>query len=183
MIVLTCFGTVWYALADLVISPTVAIALAVAVPGIVVLVLLLRGASRLRARMRAQAADGDDDGSDDGRRRADGRRFALINAVQWVAIVLAVVAANVLHAPERIPSLIALIVGLHFFPLARLFRAPVYNLTAGAMCVAAVASFAMSGEVGAGFVTACGCAILWATAAYVLRAASRWAVARNSSPG
>jgi hypothetical protein len=168
ILVLCGFGAVWYALADLLASPTVPAALAAAVPGAVVLALLLRAALRFRASERSRAAVTSDEPASEERRAAIGRRFAIVNVLQWVAIVLAIVAANALHVPERILNLVELIVGLHFFPLARLFGAPEYNVTAAAMCVAALAGFALRGDAGALFATASACAILWATAAYVL---------------
>lgn len=165
VLVLSGFGAVWYAFADLLASPTVPVALLVAVPGLAVLALLLRAARRLRARDGPRAGSGV---ADDGRSDRIGRRFAIVNVVQWVAIVIAIVVANVLHVPERIPNLIAFIVGLHFFPLARLFGAPIYTLTASAMCVAALAGFALRGDDGALLAAAGTCAILWATATAVL---------------
>ncbi|WP_219417445.1 DUF7010 family protein [Pseudonocardia nigra] len=44
-----------------------------------------------------------------------------------------------LRRPELAPPVVALIVGLHFFPLARLFDQPQYTWTAVGLCVAAVA--------------------------------------------
>ncbi|MGA9883833.1 MAG: hypothetical protein WBQ34_08955 [Candidatus Acidiferrales bacterium] len=48
-----------------------------------------------------------------------------ITVVAEVVLILAAVnvAANI-HRPELIPDWIAIVVGLHFFPLAKIFRAP-----------------------------------------------------------
>ena len=163
--ILTGFGTVWYALADLIAAPTVPVALVGAIPGVIIAVLLARGALRSRAREGSLGAGVAQAGPDE---RAAGRRFAQINTAQWVAIAVAIVVANVLHAPERIPGAIAIIVGLHFFPLATLFRAPLYNLTAAAMCAVGAMSFALHGDAAGELAAAGGCVILWATAARVL---------------
>lgn len=58
--------------------------------------------------------------------RQIGRRFGWITAIESVAILLAVVILNVIHRPDLILPAIALIVGLHFFPLASLFGSPIY---------------------------------------------------------
>jgi hypothetical protein len=59
------------------------------------------------------------------------RRFNLINATQWVAIIVAIGAADIAGVPSWIPALIAIIVGIHFLPLATLFDLPAYRVTAG----------------------------------------------------
>ena len=58
-----------------------------------------------------------------------GRRFAWITAIEGGAIVLAIVLLNAVHRPQFIAPVIAIIVGLHFFPLASLFGAGVYYAT------------------------------------------------------
>jgi hypothetical protein len=57
------------------------------------------------------------------------RRFGWITGAEGAAILLAVVVLNAVSRPDYIPSVIALIVGLHFFPLAKLFGAPTYYVT------------------------------------------------------
>jgi hypothetical protein len=66
---------------------------------------------------------------------ARNRVFYWINAGQWVAVF---VALNILHRLRLDVygvSVIAVVVGLHFFPLARLFRNPLHYAT-GALMVA-----------------------------------------------
>jgi hypothetical protein len=63
------------------------------------------------------------------------RVFYGINAIQWIAVFLAM---NLLHRLQLDVyglSVIAAIVGLHLFPLARLFRYPLHYAT-GALMVA-----------------------------------------------
>jgi hypothetical protein len=68
----------------------------------------------------------------------DGKRigitFGVIFTVEFILIaVVSIILAN-LDRPLLIPVAIALIVGLHLFPLARVFRLRVYTIT-GLMCV------------------------------------------------
>lgn len=101
--------------------------------------------------------------------RAVRRRFAWINAVQWLAIVLAAIGARKGGVPELIPGLVSVVVGLHFLPLASLFRQPRFHLT-GALLVAVGAAGCAIGLAGgpAGTVqTTVGLAValvLWGTA-------------------
>lgn len=62
--------------------------------------------------------------------REIGRHFYLIFGVELAAIFVAAVVLSALRYPDYILCGIALIVGVHFFPLAALFRAPVYYGTA-----------------------------------------------------
>ena len=61
------------------------------------------------------------------------RAFGWINALQWIAIFVVVQILIRLHLDAYTVSAIAGIVGLHFFPLARLFRNPVHYVTGAAM--------------------------------------------------
>lgn len=60
--------------------------------------------------------------ADSERERQFSQSFRRVNTMQWVAIVLAVVLLNIFHRTEWIVPAVAAIVGLHFLPLARLFR-------------------------------------------------------------
>jgi hypothetical protein len=68
-------------------------------------------------------------------RRRIGRVFGRVNAVQWVAIVLVAVVLGRLHLDAYTPAAVTVVVGLHFFPLARLFHSPQHHVT-GAVLVA-----------------------------------------------
>ncbi len=67
-------------------------------------------------------------GSLDGRmpeaRRRAGRQFGWINLGQWAAILIAGLVSHGMHKAEWFPWAVSVIVGLHFFPLARIFRRP-----------------------------------------------------------
>ncbi|MFS0728261.1 hypothetical protein [Paenibacillus sp. 1P07SE] len=69
------------------------------------------------------------------------RLFNLIFAVQGIAIAITVLLCVNTGRSELIPIIIALIVGLHFFPLARLFQVRLYYGTGGLLCLAAVATW------------------------------------------
>ena len=71
--------------------------------------------------------------------RQIGRRFGWINGIQGDAIFLAIVALNAAHRPDFIAPAIALIVGLHFLPLAGLFQRPSYYVTGLLGCAIGVA--------------------------------------------
>jgi hypothetical protein len=64
-----------------------------------------------------------------------GRIFAWVNGIQWIACFVAAFALGKLHLDAYVPSAITCVVGLHFFPLAWLFRYPLHHVT-GAMLVA-----------------------------------------------
>src|ERR1022692_148929 len=61
---------------------------------------------------------------------AQTRTFNRINALQWIAIGCVAFGLNRLHLDAYVVSAITAIVGLHLFPLAKLFRYPVHYATA-----------------------------------------------------
>ena len=78
--------------------------------------------------------------------RRIGRRFGLINAVQWGAIIAAIIALNVIHRTGFIAPAIAVIVGIHFFPLAAVFRQPSYYATGTLGCIIGVIGFLIADD-------------------------------------
>ncbi len=100
--------------------------------------------------------------------------FRNVNIAQWSACILLVVILNILQRGEWIVPGIMLIVGVHFFPLAKLFRHDAHYMT-GAALVAWAASYpflAADGPVSA--VGPIGAAlILWISAADMLIRAPR----------
>lgn len=72
------------------------------------------------------------------------RRFNRVGLFQALAILLAVVLLVSASLPQLIPSVVCLIVGAHFFPLAAIFNIPLYRITATALCIAAVAGLAVA---------------------------------------
>lgn len=57
------------------------------------------------------------------------RMFAVVNMVQWLAIFAANYMFNRLHQPAYIVPSVTIIIGLHFYPLVRLFEAPSHYIT------------------------------------------------------
>ena len=70
------------------------------------------------------------------------RGFMLAFGGEAAAIMVIFAAALLLHRPVWIPPLVALAVGLHFLPLARLFRRPLYYVTGAALCAVCVGTIA-----------------------------------------
>lgn len=63
------------------------------------------------------------------------RMFAAVNIIQWVSIGTAVAILGLLHMPQYVAPAVAIIVGLHLFPLAGSFRHTQHYVT-GALLVA-----------------------------------------------
>jgi len=100
--------------------------------------------------------------------RAMGRRFGLVSGIETTAIVLALVVLNVVHYPGYISCAIAVIVGVHFFALAPLFRAPAYHVTGFLGCaIALVGVFVADAVLRQKVVGLSFGLLLWATAAWV----------------
>ncbi len=72
--------------------------------------------------------------------RASTRAFNRINGIQWVAIAVVSFSLARLHLDAYIMCAITAIVGLHVFPLARLFRYRMHYFTGAALVVWAAAS-------------------------------------------
>jgi len=71
---------------------------------------------------------------------AVGRAFARINVIQWIAVGAVAVGFGKLHIDAYVISAITAIVGLHMFPLARLFRYPAHYGTGAVLVAWAIAS-------------------------------------------
>jgi hypothetical protein len=154
----TCFGTGWLFLglaAKQIINAATA-------PGTVagMLIFLLTAAYLLRrARLWPRVADDP----------ARGRAFAWINAIQWTAIFIVAFSFAKFHMDAYTTSAITAIVGLHLFPLARVFRYPLHYLTGAVLVVWAAASAVLLPVAEMQGTTALGTgAILWASAAVTL---------------
>jgi hypothetical protein len=97
------------------------------------------------------------------------RRFYIIFGLELAAIFVAVVVLNAIHYPDYILSGIALIVAVHFYPLAALFQAPLYYGTALVGSAVALFGFFMADAalrqkiVGLSFGL-----LLWATGAWIV---------------
>jgi hypothetical protein len=101
--------------------------------------------------------------------RRIGRTFGLVNAVQWAAIIAIAVVLGRLHLDAYIPAAVTVVVGLHFFPLARLFHFSQHYITGTALVVWGVDCLVLvpreTLQSTTGFGTG---AILWAASAVTL---------------
>ncbi|WP_336637815.1 DUF7010 family protein [Lysinibacillus fusiformis] len=64
--------------------------------------------------------------------------FNIIFAAEGLAIAITIAVCNATRHPELIPVVIALIVGVHFFPLAPLFQVRLYYFTGTLLCLLAI---------------------------------------------
>ena len=101
------------------------------------------------------------------------KRFYIVFGLELAAILVAVIVLRAFHFPEYISCAIALIVGIHFFPLAALFASPVYYGTGLLGCAIGVVGIFMADAamrqkvVGLSFGL-----LLWATCAWIVFSAS-----------
>jgi hypothetical protein len=111
---------------------------------------------------------------------AIGRAFNRVNAAQWIAVFIVAFALHWRHLDAYVMCAITAIVGLHLFPLARLFRyTPHYWSGAVLMAWASVSAVMISTEKLQG-ISALGTGmILWVSAAVTLALA--WSAARQST--
>ncbi len=97
---------------------------------------LLAGLCVLRLVGASNLAEADDPALAARAGRRMGMSFGIIFGIEGLLIGAAAGALARAGRPLLIPVAIALIVGLHFFPLARVFQVRVYDLT-GLLCVVA----------------------------------------------
>ena len=97
------------------------------------------------------------------------REFDLVLALEWIPIFGAAFVLGCARRTELILPVIALIVGLHFFPLAAIFGSTLYYFTGAAIAIISLVALALRRPVSKQ-VTACfGCGlVLWSTAALLL---------------
>ena len=147
--------------------------------GLGLLALVLTGSWVLRHAKRLPAPA--PDLANTRREQRERRVFGVVNAVQWGAIFFAGWLLPRLGLTAYFMPAIAAIVGLHFFPLARLFHYPVHYVTGGALLVCVLGCLLLLPRpewqacvaLGAGI-------ILWLSASYSLVQAVR--VLRNRQP-
>ena len=118
------FGALWIALA-LYIKQTLSVDLAIGIGAGLAALLLTAIWLMRRAKLFPKLPEN----------RVMGRQFNRINAIQWIAVAIVGFTFARLHIDVYVLSAITAIVGIHMFPLAKLFRYPLHNLT-GAVLVA-----------------------------------------------
>jgi hypothetical protein len=83
-------------------------------------------------------------GGDPARGDSPSRSFGLIVAAEWIGLfVVAAILGATGHAAV-IPAVVCAGVGIHLIPLGRLFHLPAYYVTAGALCLIAIATFVIA---------------------------------------
>jgi hypothetical protein len=137
MIILSMFGLSWASwgttdLASAVVNTVISIAALSTVASIVGATVLFR---------RSASAPS---GADILRGQRVSRRFGIIVAAEFIGIFVVARTLAVTGHTELIPALVCLGVGLHFFPLRRLFHVSFYGFTAWALCLITVATFVLA---------------------------------------
>jgi len=113
---------------------------------------------------------------------AIGRTFNRVNAAQWIAGGLVAFSLARLHLDAYIPSAITAIVGIHLFPLAKLFRRRIHTVTGVAMVLWASFTVLVVPVEHMQGITALGTGIiLWASAAISLLTGIASARSRNAA--
>jgi hypothetical protein len=142
------------------------------VGGVVALVLLIGSARLFLSARHAEVA------ADNGPRRSRiMRRFGIVVGVEYFTLGAIAGVLSGLHLEQWVPVAICAGVGLHFLPLAAVFRVPLYYVTGAALVVLAVVTV-IAVHSGASTVLwtalpGIGSAIvLWATSVILLRTAS-----------
>ncbi|MER7486754.1 hypothetical protein ABTY20_12820 [Streptomyces sp. NPDC126497] len=100
------------------------------------------------------------------------RGVGVVNGVEVLAVFAVIAGSNASGRPELIPAGVALVVGLHFFPLARLYDQWQYRWTAALLtavaAVGVVLVVAGLSDEGVRVVVGLGCAaVLWASACHL----------------
>ncbi|NEB13399.1 hypothetical protein G3I32_31955 [Streptomyces coelicoflavus] len=71
------------------------------------------------------------------------RRFNQVNGLQWLLIVVIAVVCARAGTPVLVPPLVAIVVGVHFLPLATVFEQPRLRVPAALLVVAGAAGLAV----------------------------------------
>lgn len=119
-----------------------------------------------RAHRRMRAADTDSRYFHDHFRK----QFRLISILEVVGIGVVLFLALYFHRIDLLAAGISVVVGLHFLPLARLFRSPAYYVTGIAIVLCGLLSMTFLHGNDITFFAGAGTGlVLWATAVHVLR--------------
>jgi len=131
------FGALWASI-GIVGTQNIGVPALLVVPGLMTLILLFGAFSLFgKARRMDNAATP----AEKENANRTNRRFGLIFGLEGLAIMIASVLCNLFDRFEIFFPIMAIIVGLHFFPLARLFRENFYVGTGVVLCVLGIVSF------------------------------------------
>lgn len=125
-------------------------------------------------RLRHRGKDAGKDAVPAEVRRKNDRLFGIVNAVTWIAVFLVfLIFPRIGHADLAIPA-VALIVGLHFFPMPPLYRHTANSVTGACIGLwAIVCPVLFHGDRMIGFVAVGVGFALWVSAAWALKTAVR----------
>ena len=165
-IFLSLFGGAWLLLAAYAFGRLTALAALLIAAGAALFVMT---AMRFRRRC-GKIAEG---AFPDGERRRNDRIFGIVNAVTWISVALVFQLLPRLGYKDLAFPAVALLVGLHFFPMPPLYRHPA-NLVVGACMVvwAILCPLLFHGDRMIGFVASGAGFVLWVGAASALMTAS-----------
>ena len=111
--------------------------------------------------------------NDIGNDRHRAKAFRNVNIAQWGACILLVVILNTLQRAEWITPGVMFIVGVHFFPLAKLFHYRAHYITGSALAALAASYPFFAGGPGSAVGPIGAALILWVSAACMLTRAAR----------
>lgn len=101
-----------------------------------------------------------------------GRWFLLVNVLQWAAIMFAVNLLPYFHRADLVVPVIMFVVGVHMFPLAKLYYYPLHYLTGALLVGCAVGSWLLLAEpLRDAYGSAATGMVIWGSAAATLRLA------------
>ena len=166
-IIMGFFGCLWltWALASMDVRTSVVIAAVL----VFAASLWIPAAGLLRKGLRASKQAAPLTPEDEREQSRMGKIFGLVFAAEGVLIFLAINVLNNLHLGDYAISAIAAIVGLHFLPLARLFRRPMYYVVGTIMTVAALVSIAIPVSIRISTLSTTMSVILWITCVLITR--------------
>lgn len=99
-----------------------------------------------------------------------GVNYGMVTTLEFALIFALAFALRRLGRPDLIFQVVALVVGLHFIPLAAIFHGPIYYGTAAAIILASLGAFVFHDPALRQGVACMGCgASLWLTSAVMLR--------------
>lgn len=140
--------------------------------------LLLAGASMIHRARRLSQARGTGDTAPRGMRR----KFMWVLVGEILALNIAAYLLIGHHMAQYLAPAVAIVVGLHFLPLAKIFRSPHFFVTAAVMTLAGIVA-AVAMAAGISPITADGVAELVCAVALWVTGSVSWLRMRNATTG
>ncbi len=169
MTFMTAFGVIWLFFDH----QSISIGLLV-LPVVCVLVLVVACVYIFVMAQKLPAPTEEEERASEAEGKKIGWRFGLVFGAEGLLILISVNLLPALGLASFIVPVIAIIVGVHFIPLAGLFKAPVYYITGLiSVVIAVVAMFIDTLSVRQDFTCFGMCLVLWITAGYVFLVARK----------